>query len=68
VIEKKGPAACDNRAVKAEFSNQYDHNSASAFQSQLLTDALRLRRLIRAGLTPVLAAATLPLIFGEARP
>ena len=35
MAEKKGPAACDSRALKAEFNNQSARYSASAFQSQV---------------------------------
>ena len=44
MAEKKGPAACDSRALKAEFNSQHAPYRASVFQSQASpADAPRLR-------------------------
>ena len=65
--EKKGRSACDGRLLKAN-ENQHALYSAAVLKSQHIIDALRVRRLMRAGLPIALAAAIAPLAFGEARP
>lgn len=66
MVEKKSQSACDGRLVKANSNNQPASYGAFAFQSQQI-DALRVRRLMRAGLPIVLAATVAPLVFGRGR-
>jgi len=66
VKAKKDPSACDARASKV-IRTCSASNSAFAFQSQHTIDALRVRRLMRAGLPIGLAAVVAPLAFGEGR-
>jgi hypothetical protein len=64
VAKKKSPIVCGDRALKANSKNMLALNSASAFESQIHADALRVRRLARAG---ALASILAPFAFGEAR-
>jgi hypothetical protein len=65
---KKNPARyCESPGLKAESKNTHALYSAPAFESQSLTEALRLSRLARAGLSLAHASILAPLAFGEAR-
>jgi len=67
LLEKKSPIVCGDRALKAITKNLQAPCSAIAFQSQTLAEALRVRRLERAGLSLAHAAILAPFAFGEAR-
>ena len=64
---KKTPARCESRGLKAESKNTRAFYSAPAFESQSLTESLRLSRLTRAGLSLACASAMASFVFGEAR-
>jgi len=61
VTEKKNPAACDDRALKANFNIQPAQNSAPAFR---IATAYLVRRF---GLAPARATLIARLCFGEMR-
>jgi hypothetical protein len=67
VRKKMGLSGCDAGPLKAKSENVHALYSAPAFQSQTLTDALRLSRLALTGLSFAHAAAVASLCFGEAR-
>jgi hypothetical protein len=66
LVEKKSQP-CDGRLSEANSKSLTALNSAFAFQSQPLVDALRVQRLVRTGLPLALAVAVAPLAYGEAR-
>jgi hypothetical protein len=68
MIERKRPAVCDSRALKANSKNVQAPDSANLPQSQPVIDILRIRRLARAGLSIACAAVVAPFAFGEVRP
>jgi hypothetical protein len=67
VVEKKGPAVCDqHRTLKAEIKTTTAHSSANAFQSQILNfQTSHIAR--RFGLAPSLAAILAELAFSNGR-
>jgi hypothetical protein len=67
MVAKNSPTTCDGRALKANSKNMHALCSASPSESQSPTDALRLNRLARAGLSLAHAAIVAPLAFGEVR-
>jgi hypothetical protein len=67
VKAKKCPGACDARALKANSNSLTAPYGAFAEKSQQLVDALRVRRLTRAGLPLALALVVAPLAYGQAR-
>jgi hypothetical protein len=66
MVEKKSRSACDGRLSEANSKSEHARYSAFALQSQLIIDALRVRRLMRAGLPIALAVTFAPLVWGRA--
>jgi hypothetical protein len=66
VIGKVGPAVCGGGLLKANSKYLVAQHSAFALQSQSLEE-LRVRRLVRVGLSISIATAVAPLIYGEVR-